>query len=139
MVRARAQQYDVDVESDRRSPDAPPGRWGAPPPPPPPPPPPQAKPTGGFQAPSRREAMFGLLGAGLGVGLTTAYYKTQFDDSPEALADALDALLEDPEFLDAVADEVMYSEYENNMEVANEQLDQLRNQLLTEDIKKKGE
>ncbi len=30
----------------------------------------------------------------------------QYDDSPEALADALDALLEDPEFLDAVADEV---------------------------------
>jgi hypothetical protein len=132
--------------------------------------------------------MFGLLGAGLGVGLTTAYYKSegrrepqqrglcgaeprlprlacrprmphvspprrprttaklssvqsainkgcalsahpfgggskhtqysrahpnppspppaQYDDSPAALADALDALLEDPEFLDAVADEV---------------------------------
>lgn len=30
----------------------------------------------------------------------------QYDDSPEALAEALDALLEDPEFLDAVADEV---------------------------------
>jgi hypothetical protein len=26
-------------------------------------------------APSRREALFGLLGAGLGVGLTTAYFK----------------------------------------------------------------
>lgn len=26
-------------------------------------------------APSRREAMFGLLGAALGVGVTTAYYK----------------------------------------------------------------
>ena len=26
-------------------------------------------------APSRREAMFGLLGAGLGVGLTTAFFK----------------------------------------------------------------
>jgi hypothetical protein len=32
----------------------------------------------------------------------------------------------------------MYSEYENNLEVANEQLDQLRNELLTEDIKAKG-
>jgi hypothetical protein len=30
----------------------------------------------------------------------------QYDDSPEALAEALDALLEDPEFLDAVAAEV---------------------------------
>ena len=30
----------------------------------------------------------------------------QYDDSPEALAAALDSLLEDPEFLDAVADEV---------------------------------
>jgi hypothetical protein len=29
--------------------------------------------TGG--APSRREALFGLVGAGLGVGVTTAYYK----------------------------------------------------------------
>ncbi|KIZ05227.1 hypothetical protein MNEG_2729 [Monoraphidium neglectum] len=93
----------------------------------------------GFQAPSRREALFGLLGAGLGVGLSTVYYKTQYDDSPEALAEALDALLEDPEFLDAVADEVLYSEYQNNLEVANEQLDQLRNQLLTEEIQKKGQ
>jgi hypothetical protein len=31
----------------------------------------------GFQAPSRREALFGLLGAGLGVGLTTAFYKSE--------------------------------------------------------------
>lgn len=31
--------------------------------------------TGG--APSRREALFGLLGAGLGVGLTTAYFKSE--------------------------------------------------------------
>lgn len=28
-------------------------------------------------APSRREAMFGLLGAGLGVGFTTAYFKSE--------------------------------------------------------------
>jgi hypothetical protein len=28
-------------------------------------------------APSRREALFGLLGAGLGVGLTTAYFKSE--------------------------------------------------------------
>lgn len=32
----------------------------------------------------------------------------------------------------------MYSEYQNNLEVANEQLDQLRNQLLTEEIEKQG-
>lgn len=32
----------------------------------------------------------------------------------------------------------MFSEYENNLEVANEQLDALRNQLLTEDIRSKG-
>lgn len=62
----------------------------------------------------------------------------QYDDSPEALADALDALLEDPEFLDAVADEVLFTEYENNLESANEQLDALRNQLLTDEIKKSG-
>jgi hypothetical protein len=34
---------------------------------------------------------------------------------------------------------VLYSEYQNNLEVANEQLDQLRNQLLTEEIQKKGQ
>jgi hypothetical protein len=33
----------------------------------------------------------------------------------------------------------MYSEYSNNLEVANEQLDALRNQMLTEQIKKRGE
>jgi hypothetical protein len=32
----------------------------------------------GFQAPSRREALFGLLGAGLGVGLSTVYYKSEW-------------------------------------------------------------
>jgi hypothetical protein len=150
----------------------------------------------------------------------------QYDDSPEALAAALDALLEDPEFLDAVADEarrrrpppflgpgawagegreaggtppsgcrqlrgglwaaagalsedqrarrhgppqgagaaspclpphptpntphphppthphphpqVLFSEYESSLETANEQLDQLRNQLLVDDVRKKG-
>ena len=34
--------------------------------------------------------------------------------------------------------QVLFSEYENNLEVANEQLDTLRNQLLTEEIQKKG-
>ena len=34
--------------------------------------------------------------------------------------------------------QVMFSEYEANMETANEQLDTLRNQLLLEDIKSKG-
>lgn len=33
---------------------------------------------------------------------------------------------------------VMYSEYQNDLEVVNEQLDQIRNQLLTEEIGKKG-
>ena len=34
--------------------------------------------------------------------------------------------------------QVLFSEYEHNLEVANEQLDTLRNQLLTEEIQKKG-
>lgn len=34
--------------------------------------------------------------------------------------------------------QVLYTEYQNNLEVSNEQLDQLRNQLLSEGIKKKG-
>jgi hypothetical protein len=32
--------------------------------------------------PSRREALFGLLGAGLGVGVTTAYYKSKQTHTP---------------------------------------------------------
>jgi hypothetical protein len=123
-------------------------------------------------APSRREAMFGLLGAGLGVGFTTAFFKgtrnmlrlacvagsrrvlnalhdgcpvhdrswwsstcawsnlveslltvwtcvmachamlccaaAQYPDDDAALEEALDALLDNPDFLDLVADEVMF-------------------------------
>ncbi len=33
---------------------------------------------------------------------------------------------------------VMYTEYQDNLEVANEQLDGMRNKLLTEEIKKGG-
>lgn len=59
----------------------------------------------------------------------------QYDDSPEALEEALDTLLEDPEFLDAVADEVMFKEYEDNMGDMNADLDKLRNELMAGESK----
>jgi len=72
----------------------------------------------------------------LGVGLTTAYYKSQ--ESDEVLAQALDDLLEDPDFLDAVADQVMFEEYTQNLEDANDQLDAMRNDLMTQSIETKA-
>lgn len=58
---------------------------------------------GGMTPPSRREAMLMALGAGLGVLGMTAYYNS---GGEEALESTLDTLLDDEDFLDAVADEV---------------------------------
>lgn len=107
--------YDVDTEADRATSPSGSSRWGAPPPPPPPPPPPQQK--APSAAPSRREALFGLLGAGLGVGLTTAYFKTVDPELDEEVLEAAVAeLLEDPEFMDAIADQVLFEQYKSDLD-----------------------
>lgn len=76
--------------------------------------------------------MFGLLGAGLGVGFTTAFFKAQYPDDEAALEDALDALLDNPDFLDLVADEVMFQEYELENDENNAAISRMRNALVNE-------
>lgn len=58
----------------------------------------------------------------------------QFDISEETAEKALDALLEDDDFVNAIAEEVLFNEFDANLDADNEKLDELRNELLTRSI-----
>jgi hypothetical protein len=58
----------------------------------------------------------------------------QFDISEETAEAALDALLADDDFVNAVAEEVLFNEFDANLDADNQKLDELRNELLTSSI-----
>lgn len=88
--------------------------------------------------PNRREALFGFLGLGLGVGGTVSYYNNIYDMSDEALENALDALMDDPDFKQAVADDLLFDFFESQVDDKNEQLDAARDKYLR-DLKSESE
>jgi hypothetical protein len=62
-------------------------------------------------SPTRRELLFGAGGLGLGVLFTSAYYISSDYASPTAVADVVEALLDDPRFVEAVADDALLLSY----------------------------
>lgn len=73
------------------------------------------------------------------MGATTAYFKVQYPDDEESLAAALDELLDNPDFLDAVADELMYQEFEADNDENNAALSRMRNALAAEADSQQGQ
>jgi len=73
------------------------------------------------------------LGALAGAAGVATYYTTQYDLSPGSADAALDDLLDNPDFLDALADEVLYRDYGNKLDLAGEEADALA--TIGEDMK----
>jgi len=70
--------------------------------------------------------LFGFLGAGIGTAITATYYNTQYDLSDDSYEKALDALLDDPDFLSTVEDEVLYKAYGNQLDEFGENLENMQ-------------
>jgi len=58
--------------------------------------------------------------------VTAAYYNTTFDLGEDSYERALDSLLDDDKFMDAVADEVLYNDYSKQLDGYDENLESLK-------------
>ena len=82
------------------------------------------------EAPGWWRAVGAVGSSGIGAGVATAIFAAREND-PAALEEALDELLEDPEFIAAVADEALYSNYADGLEDVNGEVAKLRDELLS--------
>jgi len=86
--------------------------------------------------------LFALLGSGLGAAAGTFYFNTRYELGETAYDEALDMLLDNPDFLDRIADDVLVREYgesEATLDAQNTVLDGLDAELdaLTKELQDK--